>query len=75
MLTRNDSIILGQQVDVNKALDLLKMFQEAGRRRLMSGPFWMNLLRRLKALLPWRLSWSNLPETTKPATYRSSPTG
>lgn len=31
MLTRNDSIILGQQVDVNKALDLLKMFQEAGK--------------------------------------------
>lgn len=34
MLTRNDSIILGQQVDVNKALDLLKMFQEAGKEKI-----------------------------------------
>lgn len=34
MLTRNDSIILGQHVDVNKALDLLKMFQEAGKEKI-----------------------------------------
>lgn len=34
MLTRNDSIILGQQVDVNNALDLLKMFQEAGKEKI-----------------------------------------
>jgi len=30
-LSRNDSIILGQQVDVGKALDLLAIFKEAGK--------------------------------------------
>lgn len=34
MLTRNDSIILSQQVDVNKAVDLLKMFQDAGKEKI-----------------------------------------
>lgn len=34
MLTRNDSKILSQQVDVNKAMDLLKMFQEAGKEKI-----------------------------------------
>ena len=34
MLSRNDSIILGQQVDVAKALDLLAMFKEAGKERI-----------------------------------------
>ena len=34
MLSRNDSIILGQQVDVAKALDLLTMFKEAGKERI-----------------------------------------
>lgn len=31
MLSRNDNITLGQQVDVGKALDLLTMFKEAGK--------------------------------------------
>ena len=34
MLSRNDSIILGQQVDVTKVLDLLAMFKEAGKERI-----------------------------------------
>ncbi len=34
MHKRNDSIILGQQVDMNKAADLLKMFQEAGKEKI-----------------------------------------
>ncbi len=34
MLSRNDTIILGQQVDVAKALDLLTMFKEAGKERI-----------------------------------------
>ena len=34
MLSRYDSIILGQQVDVAKALDLLTMFKEAGKERI-----------------------------------------
>ena len=34
MLSRNDSVILGQQVDVAKALDLLAMFKEAGKERI-----------------------------------------
>ncbi len=34
MLSRNDTITLGQQVDVGKALDLLTMFKEAGKERI-----------------------------------------
>ena len=34
MLSRNDTIILGQQVDVAKVLDLLAMFKEAGKEMI-----------------------------------------
>ena len=34
MLSRNDTIILGQQVDVAKALDLLTMFKDAGKEKI-----------------------------------------
>ena len=34
MLSRNDTIILGQQVDVAKALDLLTMFRGAGKEKI-----------------------------------------
>lgn len=33
-MAKNDSVILGMQVDVNKAYDLLNMFKEAGKNRI-----------------------------------------
>ena len=30
-MAKNDNVILGMQVDVNKAYDLLNMFKEAGK--------------------------------------------
>ena len=40
MLSRNDTITLGLQVDVGKALDLLRMFKEAGKERIDVRPSW-----------------------------------
>lgn len=33
-MAKKDSVILGMQVDVNKAYDLLKIFKEAGKNRI-----------------------------------------
>lgn len=33
-MAKNDSIVLGMQVDVNKAFNLLSMFEEAGKDRI-----------------------------------------